>query len=207
MSFTAVKPTEKPFSLNGNDRRLQIALKALELFAVNGYDKTTVEDIVAACGMSKGNFYYYFDNKEELVYLLRDWSVRNFDQEIKNLENILRDRGPLETMKYYIKVYIENVDQSLDAYNFLNHVIVSVGPEGKRKLLQGGLDVYALFERILDAGIAAGIFEVDNPKLFAHNITRLGTTWAHSQRVLPPGLTLTDFIYQQTQFCLKAIIK
>jgi len=205
MLITTTRQTEK--AVNNAERKLQIALKALELFAARGYDNTTVDDITEACGMSKGNFYYYFKTKEGLVYLLRDWAVKDFDAEQKNLENKLQEIGPREALKYYFAVYVRNVDAALNAYNFLNHVIVSLEPEGRRRLMQGSIDVSALFSRILTAGVETGVFEIKNIRLTAHNITRFGSNWAHSHWQLRQYLTLDEYISQQMEFVLKFISK
>nr|WP_247681967.1 TetR/AcrR family transcriptional regulator [Paenibacillus sp. Marseille-P2973] len=44
------------------------------LFAQKGYKATSIEDIVAATGSSKGNLYYHFKSKEGLfLYLIDEW--------------------------------------------------------------------------------------------------------------------------------------
>lgn len=44
------------------------------LFAQKGYKATSIEDIIAATGTSKGNLYYHFKSKEGLfLYLLDEW--------------------------------------------------------------------------------------------------------------------------------------
>ncbi|CAI1805875.1 mycofactocin system transcriptional regulator [Serratia ficaria] len=45
----------------------QIALTAYEMFRKNGYDKTTVEAISGALGMSARNYFRYFPTKEEAL--------------------------------------------------------------------------------------------------------------------------------------------
>ena len=40
---------------------------AYELFAENGYDKTTVADIINKAGCSKGGFYHHFKSKFEII--------------------------------------------------------------------------------------------------------------------------------------------
>ncbi|MHC9293485.1 TetR family transcriptional regulator [Mycobacterium sp. LTG2003] len=47
--------------------RQSIQEHALRLFAENGYDATTVEDIAAAAGVSHMTFFRYFPRKEEVV--------------------------------------------------------------------------------------------------------------------------------------------
>ncbi len=39
----------------------------MELFAKKGFDKTTVDEIVARAGVAKGTFYLYFKSKDDLI--------------------------------------------------------------------------------------------------------------------------------------------
>ncbi|MCI8624021.1 MAG: TetR/AcrR family transcriptional regulator [Provencibacterium sp.] len=54
--------TKKPV-----ERREEIVQAARELFSVNGFVKTTVNDIAQKIGIAKGLFYYYFKNKDEVM--------------------------------------------------------------------------------------------------------------------------------------------
>ncbi|MCW6009104.1 TetR family transcriptional regulator [Micromonospora sp. CPCC 205371] len=47
--------------------RAELTLLAQDLFAEKGYDQTTIDDLVAAAGMSKRTFFRYFTSKEDLV--------------------------------------------------------------------------------------------------------------------------------------------
>jgi AcrR family transcriptional regulator len=47
--------------------RAELALLAQDLFAEKGYDETTLEDLVAAAGISKRTFFRYFASKDDLV--------------------------------------------------------------------------------------------------------------------------------------------
>lgn len=59
--------------LSREDRRKQIKEVALKLFTDKGYAKTTMDEIVQECGISKGGMYHHFANKEEIfVELLKD---------------------------------------------------------------------------------------------------------------------------------------
>src|ERR1044071_8794985 len=51
----------------GKERREQLIECAARLFAERGYHPTSVADIVAALGVGKGVFYWYFASKEELL--------------------------------------------------------------------------------------------------------------------------------------------
>jgi len=51
-------------------RRDELLDVAQRLFARHGYDATSVNQIIAELGVSKGAFYHYFDSKEDLVEAL-----------------------------------------------------------------------------------------------------------------------------------------
>jgi AcrR family transcriptional regulator len=48
-------------------RRSELIDCAQGLFLTRGYDKTTVNDVIAAAGLSKGAFYHHFRAKEDLL--------------------------------------------------------------------------------------------------------------------------------------------
>jgi len=46
----------------------EIARAALELFTINGYEQTSVDEIAAAAGCSPRTFYRYFGSKEDVMF-------------------------------------------------------------------------------------------------------------------------------------------
>jgi AcrR family transcriptional regulator len=49
------------------ERRQHIVSAALDCFAVKGVDGTSMRDICAAAGVSRGGLYVYFETKDELI--------------------------------------------------------------------------------------------------------------------------------------------
>lgn len=47
--------------------REEIIEKSIQVFRQQGYHKTSMSDLAAACGLQKGSFYHYFKNKEALM--------------------------------------------------------------------------------------------------------------------------------------------
>jgi len=59
-----------PLSLAERKRQLvrdQLGVAALHLLAGQGYEETTVEQIVAAAGVSRRTFFRYFKSKEDVI--------------------------------------------------------------------------------------------------------------------------------------------
>ena len=77
---------------NGNLKQ-EILDAAWELFYENGYEKTTVNDIIKKANTSKGGFYYYFKAKEELLNSL--YAI--FDREYEKMYDAM-DKNQLDSM-------------------------------------------------------------------------------------------------------------
>lgn len=56
----------------GEMRRASILRVAEDMFYQNGYEKTTISQIIAALGLSKGGFYHHFESKESLLQAICD---------------------------------------------------------------------------------------------------------------------------------------
>lgn len=52
--------------------REAIITTAIQVFRQQGYHKTSMSDLAAACGLQKGSFYHYFKNKEALMQAVLD---------------------------------------------------------------------------------------------------------------------------------------
>ena len=65
--------------------------RALELFAEQGFEPTSVQQITEHCGISKGAFYLSFKSKDELIVALIDQfmsqMISNTDYQVTNMQN------------------------------------------------------------------------------------------------------------------------
>lgn len=57
-------------AINRRERLARIQEAALTLFLSKGYDETTIDDIASSAGVSRRNFFHYFNSKEEVAL---DW--------------------------------------------------------------------------------------------------------------------------------------
>lgn len=57
---------ERRHTEHGRERKQQLIDAAAELFAINGYAATRIQDICRRAGVAKGLFYWYFPTKQEL---------------------------------------------------------------------------------------------------------------------------------------------
>lgn len=65
--------------------RQRILDTALQLFATDGYEETSMRDIAAAAGTSLGLTYRYFANKEDLALELYRWLALQLEEQVHTL--------------------------------------------------------------------------------------------------------------------------
>lgn len=86
-------------------QRKKMLAKGKELMFQYGIKKTTVDDIVNACGIAKGTFYLYFKSKEDFFCrLITDINHQFFTM----AERIIIESNEIE-MKSKIQVFFENM--------------------------------------------------------------------------------------------------
>jgi AcrR family transcriptional regulator len=86
-------------------RREEILRAASTLFSQKGYHATSVADVIAAAGISRGTFYLYFDNKDSLFLDL----MEQFIQRIMDVVEVVDPNGENPTHEIY-----ENVRRVVD---------------------------------------------------------------------------------------------
>ncbi|WP_028401658.1 TetR/AcrR family transcriptional regulator [Ectobacillus panaciterrae] len=71
--------------------RQSLLLKGKELFIKYGLAKTSIDDIILACGIGKGSFYKFYPSKEELYY-----EILKNEEEVRDtlLSELLRENLP-----------------------------------------------------------------------------------------------------------------
>src|SRR5215212_6255874 len=79
----------------GSESRDEILAAALEVFARRGYSQAGVDEIAAAAGYSKGELYWHFSSKEELLMTLVDERI---DAPMRAMVALLESAPPDQDM-------------------------------------------------------------------------------------------------------------
>lgn len=91
---------------------------ATELIRVQGFSSTTVDDLCAKAGVSKGTFFHYFKSKEDLgVAAAKNWSEKTSEFFRNALYNTKKD--PLERFLGYIRFRKEILEGELFEFTCL----------------------------------------------------------------------------------------
>lgn len=99
--------------------------KALELFATQGFEATSIQQITEHCGISKGAFYLSFKSKDELIIALIDHFMMHYISEIDHVvKNVTNNQQLL--YKFYYAIFDSFQKHSNFAKLFMKEQVQSI---------------------------------------------------------------------------------
>lgn len=144
-------------------RQEQILTAALRCFARRGYHATTIEDLVAETGLSRGALYLYFPSKEALYLALADRWTCGLEAAIQR--HMTPHLSPGAALQLVIEVTGAHVEAEAEACRVLlegwtvGQIIPALGDQVRRQQEQA----CQAFEQLLQAGVISGEFRADLP--------------------------------------------
>jgi TetR/AcrR family transcriptional regulator, transcriptional repressor for nem operon len=161
MQATSVSVPEK--ATKGKETRERILLRAAEIFNDKGYFGASMNDLVAATGLTKGGLYNHFESKEALAMEAFDYSLQlyreRFAEAIEGKSNAvdrllavidMTRRGATDPAVPGGCPLLNNATASDDALLFL------------RERARNAMDRWrSAVARIVEAGIASGQIRAD----------------------------------------------
>ncbi len=104
-------------------KKLEIIKVASKLFSEKGYYTTTIPDIAHELGMSVGNFYNYFESKEELAKYIMQYSSKVLGEEIRKISEL--DISTKEKVYTIVKRFIEISEEQPEIIDYFLRVFLS----------------------------------------------------------------------------------
>ncbi len=102
--------------MSGPERRKQLIGVARELFAEQGYEATSVEEIAERAGVSKPVVYEHFGGKEAMYTVIADQEVRVLVDKIKEA---LTPGHPRRTIINAVDAFLSYVDEESHGFGIL----------------------------------------------------------------------------------------
>ena len=128
----------------------------MDLFYKNGYDHTTVEDIIAASKTSKGTFYHYFKGKEALLNSLSYLFDEKYEELVAVIDPNLSSYDKLLFLNHELFYMIEtSVDIRLLAFLYSSQLIT----KDKKSLSDSKRFYFKWVTEILSEGLERGEFK------------------------------------------------
>ena len=133
----------------------RIISAAWELFYEQGYEDTTVEEIIERSGTSKGSFYHYFSGKDALLSSLSYLFDEKYEELTESLTSDMTAEGKLLYLNYELFRLIENTISLELLARLLSTQLVT---KSEKHLLDHDRTYYRLLRSIFSEGQQSGEF-------------------------------------------------
>ncbi|MDP1569940.1 MAG: TetR/AcrR family transcriptional regulator [Vicinamibacterales bacterium] len=146
------------------DRRVEILKSAAAAFRRRGYHGASVDEIASALEMTKGNLYYYFQNKEEILFACHDYSL---DILLSLLAEVQAEPSrPDEKLRRLVLAFVSILLDELQG-TALTLDLQALSPPLLEKVI-AKRDVFDQGMRaIIQQGIDDGLFAPGDPKMLS----------------------------------------
>lgn len=131
----------------------EIVTAAWKLFYEQGYDETTIEDIIEASNTSKGSFYHYFEGKDDLLSSL---SYLFDEKYAKIAETLDFERNSFEILLELNQELFSMVEDMISVELMARLYSTQVITHGERNLLDHDRFYYRLLRKIINTGKQRG---------------------------------------------------
>ena len=154
---------------------------SLRLFAKQGVESTSVQEIVAAAGVTKGAMYHYFSSKDDLLYEIYH---RLLSMQMKRLDAIADGSGSAEervraAAADVVQSTLTSIDEAIVSFRSIHMLPL---PQ-RRQVRMERRRYHERFRALIEEGQGEGAFRKDVPAdlsvhFFFGAVNQLGT-WYH----------------------------
>ena len=128
-----------------------------------GYHNATMEDIAAELLMTKGSLYYYFKNKEELLYRCHDLILSDAMEKMEEI--ISQQISSAQKMEKAIKFHLEVAIREKEIFNLIVKPEQLFSKEHLGEIVEKRAEYAEVFDRIIEEGVSKGEFSVEQKKM------------------------------------------
>ena len=160
---------------NGRNTKGRIISAAWKLFYEQGYENTTVEDIVFESETSKGSFYHYFEGKDALLGTL----AYVFDEKYEELMAVMDpELGAMEKLIYLNHELFAMIDGGISMDLLARLLSTQLLARGEKHLLDRNRTYFKLLRQIITEGQKTGQLRGD------FTVNEIVKAYALSERAL-----------------------
>lgn len=153
----------------------QILEVSTKLFLEQGYEKTTIQDILNELKMSKGAIYYHFSSKEEILKVIINHRSSYAKELINNLiEKVKADNAKDKIKKIITEIILDKTNHSID-------IILSSQIKNPQFVVSGiqscVLDDAQVISKLFEDGVEDGSIKTQYPLESAEMFMFLLNIW------------------------------
>jgi AcrR family transcriptional regulator len=142
----------------------QIVHAAASLLASKGYEATSLDDVAAAAGITKGTVYYHFDSKEALYWAVVAPNVAK--TVLRAEEAVARNPSPREAIIEIVMLLTRGARESNEKYMYYQEML-PLNDEMRRAIREQERRYEALVADVIRRGQEAGEMMSGDPHILA----------------------------------------
>lgn len=147
--------------------RAEILRSAAAAFRRRGYHGASTGEIARALNMTKGNLYYYFKNKEEILFFCHDYSLDILLGKLKEVE--ASPGSPAEKLRRLIVAFIHMIIDELHG-TALTLDLEALSPRLLRRVIRKRDRFDRALRALIQEGMDLGELAPGDPKLLTFAI-------------------------------------
>jgi len=156
---------KRPRNVDPNaSTRVDILKSAAKAFRKLGYHGATVEEIASALHMKKGNLYYYFRNKEEILFACHQYSLDRLTHLFAEIQQT--SAPPDQKLRQLIVAFVHTILDELHGTALFLDLEALTPPHLKAVIVRRDRFEHGV-RQIIQEGMEDGVFESGDPKLLA----------------------------------------
>ena len=181
----------------GRNTKQKIVTTAWRLFYEQGYENTTVDEIVYESGTSKGSFYHYFESKDALLGSLSFLFDEKYEELHKSISPDMHAIDKLITMNHEL---FEMIDATVPIDLLARLLSSQLVMHGEKNLLDRKRIYFKMLKQIVREGQSKGQIRKD---LTANQIVN---DYAMFERALLYDWCLVDGEYSLSQYAERLMV-
>ena len=157
-------PVKRARGPKHEDKRIAILRTAAQLFAMHGYEATSLDQVAEQLGMHKATLYHYIRSKEEILYQCLVMSFENLEPLIDRMHD--RDTPVLERLRQFA-IHFAHAQN-----NDFGRCLVLVGPRPLEIAARSDIQIFlrrldTTVRDLVTEGIASGDIKPCHPGMLS----------------------------------------
>ena len=132
----------RPRSADHDIKRRAILDRSAKLFAQHGYDRTSMAEVAAACGVSKALLYHYYASKETLLF---DVLSVHLQELLDATQAVDKSLPPRERLRALVGALLDAYRDADQQHKIQINEMAKLPPERQKALIGMERDLVAIF--------------------------------------------------------------
>ena len=136
-------------------RKLEILGAASRAFGERGYHETGMRDIASDLGMTVGNLYYYFENKQALLYFCQDETLNG----LLELADWVSENARSEADRLYLLIvgHVLCINEGVPG-SLAHHEVEALDAPWRGKIVRKRREYELALRTLVEEGMREGVF-------------------------------------------------